>query len=87
MNKPTENLDIEELMKVEMRALANEYICETWREVSIEDLDTKMVAQVFIEESLKHVAKELGEQHASNLLAQVRKMEEIGFLAEDRVLQ
>ena len=87
MNKPEENLDLDELIKVEMRALASEYIRDTWREVTVEDLDTKMVAQVFIEQSLKHVAKELGEHHASSILDQLRKMEETGFLAEERVLQ
>ena len=87
MAKANQNHDLDALIQIEMRALADEYIGETWREVSIEDLDTKMVAQVFIEHCLKHIAKELGEHQASEVLADINKLEKVGFLAEDRTLQ
>ncbi len=86
MTKPQAET-IEDLIDAEMRALAGEYFEDAWNEVTAEDLDIQLVVEVFIECALKKIAKERGEDTASKLVSHFRKMDEIGFLPEARVLQ
>lgn len=82
-----ESKSLDELIQIEMRALAAEYFEDVWKDVIAEDLDIQLIAEVFIESALKKVTQERGEITASELVSHFNKMDEIGFLPEARVLQ
>lgn len=79
--------NIDELIDQEMRALAGEYFEDIWKDIELEDLDIQMVAEVFIEKTLKKIVAERGEACASKLVSHFHAMDEIGFLPDARILQ
>lgn len=79
--------DISVFIDKEMRALACEYFDELWEEVEESNLDQDVIAEVLIERILSKVAASKGEETASKLVTHFSKMDEMGVLAGQRVLQ
>ncbi|MEL7429267.1 MAG: hypothetical protein AAFN43_04625 [Pseudomonadota bacterium] len=80
-------MDINHFIEKEMRALAGEYFDELWEEIEEANLDVGVIAEVLIERILAKVAAQKGEAVASELVAHIKQLDQMGTLTGPRVLQ
>jgi hypothetical protein len=80
-----QNLD--DLIEKEKKALAREYFSEIWADIKIENLETELIAEVFVQEALERLADENGLEKASKLITYFKDMDELGVLPVQRTLQ
>ncbi len=79
--------DLDTLIENEKRALIEQCFREVWAELTDEDIEPGLVAEVFAEATLKRLAKERGGEKASKLIAHLIELDEMGFLPPERTLQ
>ena len=87
VSKTKTNNDLQDFIDKEMRALAGEYFEELWEEIEDANLDIDVIGEVLIEKILGKIAASKGEAAASKLVTHFSKMDEMGVLAGQRVLQ
>lgn len=80
-----QNLDA--LIEKEKKALAREYFMDLWDEIELENLETELIVEVFVQESLEKLAKEKGMEKASRLISYFKDMDELGILPSRHTLQ
>ncbi len=80
-----ENLD--DLIDQEKRALAKEYFSDIWTDIQVENLGTKLIVEVFVQEAIERLANENGTEEASRLITHFKHMDELGILPVQRTLQ
>ncbi len=78
---------LKQLIANEKRELVRECFREVWEELSLEDIEPDMIAEVFIDSALKRLISERGGQEASKLIAHFKELDEIGFLPGRHTLQ
>lgn len=81
----SENID--DLIEKEKKALAKEYFDDIWSDIQAESLDTELIAEVFVQQTLERLANEKGMEEASRLIAYFKNMDELGILPSQRTLQ
>lgn len=84
-SKTADNLD--DLIDQEKRALAKEYFSDIWAEIQVENLDTELIVEVFMQEAIERLANERGSEEVSRLIAHFKDMDELGILPVQRTLQ
>ncbi len=87
MSKNKAQQDLHAFIDKEMRALAGEYFEELWEEIEESNLDLDVIGEVLIERILGKIVASKGEESASKLVMHFSKLDEMGVLAGQRVLQ
>ena len=79
--------DIDTLIQNEQKALVRECFGEIWEELTLEELNSALIAEVLIESSLKKLMAEKGDSAAINVLDKLKQKVDFGILMDSRVLQ
>jgi hypothetical protein len=87
MTKTSQQTDLKSFIEKETRALAGEFFEEIWDEIEEANLETDVVAEVFIQRTLAKLAASKGDTSASRMVSHFSKLDEMGGLGRPPILQ